>query len=75
MKFEIYCDESRPDLLCSQKPTAKYMAIGGLWLPAEDRVQFRKNIHALRDKKAEFVAAYVAGQRTIKQIRTNPLWV
>ncbi|MCH7881311.1 MAG: hypothetical protein IIB69_07005 [Proteobacteria bacterium] len=26
------------------------------------------------EKKAEFVTAFVAGQRTIKQIRTNPIW-
>ena len=50
MKFEVYCDESRPDLLCSQHPTAQYMVIGGLWLAAEDRVQAKHDIHALRDK-------------------------
>ena len=37
MKFEVYCDESRPDLLSSQKPAAQYMVIGGLWLPADQR--------------------------------------
>ena len=50
MKFEVYCDESHPDLLCSKKPTSQYMVIGGLWLPAEDRVRLKKDIHALRDK-------------------------
>jgi len=50
MKFEVYCDESRPDLLCSKHPGAQYMVIGGLWLPAEDRAQFKQDIHALRDK-------------------------
>lgn len=50
MKFEIYCDESRPDLLCSQHPTAQYMVIGGLWLPAEERARMKNDIHALRDK-------------------------
>jgi len=50
MKFEVYCDESRPDLLCSQHPTAQYMVIGGLWLPAEKRLRMKNDIHALRDK-------------------------
>ncbi|MEN8131267.1 MAG: DUF3800 domain-containing protein [Pseudomonadota bacterium] len=50
MKFEVYCDESRPDLLCSQHPTARYMVIGGLWLPTEDRIRMKHDIHALRNK-------------------------
>ncbi len=50
MKFEVYCDESRPDLLCSKHPTAQYMVIGGLWLAAEDRAQAKADIHTLRDK-------------------------
>lgn len=50
MQFEVYCDESRPDLLCAQHPMAQYMVIGGLWLPAEDRERLKKVIHALRDK-------------------------
>ncbi len=50
MRFEVYCDESRPDLLCSRRPTARYMVIGGLWLPAEERVRMKNDIHALRDK-------------------------
>lgn len=50
MKFEVYCDESRPDLLCSKHPTAQYMIIGGLWLAAEDRAQFKIDIHNLRNK-------------------------
>ena len=50
MKFEVYCDESRPDLLSSQKPEAQYMVIGGLWLPADQRDEIKKSIHALRDR-------------------------
>jgi len=50
MKFEVYCDESRPDLLSSKNPVADYMVIGGLWLPAENRGKIKKAIHALRDK-------------------------
>ena len=50
MKFEVYCDESRPDLLCSQHSTAQYMVIGGLWLPSKNRDQMKADIHALRNK-------------------------
>jgi len=50
MKFEVYCDESRPDLLCSQNPTAQYMVIGSLWLPSERRERMKMDIHALRNK-------------------------
>ncbi len=50
MKFDIYCDENRPDLLSSKKPPAKYMVIGSLWMKAEDRQIFKDQIHALRDK-------------------------
>ncbi len=50
MEFEIYCDESRPDLLCSQHPQARYMVIGGLWLPTEERDRLKRDIHALRNK-------------------------
>lgn len=50
MKFEVYCDESRPDLLSSKKPTARYMTIGGLWLPADQRERMKTEIHALRHK-------------------------
>lgn len=50
MKFEVYCDESRPDLLCAQRPTAQYMVIGGLWLPAKERQRMKLDIHSLRDK-------------------------
>lgn len=50
MKFEVYCDESRPDLICSKKPSAQYMVIGGLWLPSDERDRLKTDIHALRDK-------------------------
>ena len=31
-------------------------------------------IRIYRGNRAEFVTAFVAGQRTLRQIRTNPLW-
>jgi hypothetical protein len=50
MIFDVYCDESRPDLLSSKKPAAKYMLIGSLWMPTDCREKFKKDIHNLRDK-------------------------
>lgn len=49
-EFDIYCDESRLDLLCSKKADGHFMVIGGLWLKKEKRDEFKKEIHALRDK-------------------------
>lgn len=49
MIFDVYCDESRPDLLSSGNPQAKYMLIGSLWLPSGCREQYKKEIHHLRD--------------------------
>lgn len=50
MKFEVYCDESYPDLLSSRKSKARYMLIGSLWLKAQDREGFKQELHALRDE-------------------------
>ena len=50
MKFEVYCDESRPDLLSSSKPQARYMLIGSIWLKKEDRNNFKTQIHQLKNK-------------------------
>jgi hypothetical protein len=50
MKFEVYCDESRPDLLGSDRPQGQFMVIGSLWLPDEDRQVLKTEIHQLRDQ-------------------------
>ncbi len=50
MKFDVYCDESRPDLLSSKKPQSEFMVIGSLWLRTESRDQYKQAIHKLRDK-------------------------
>jgi hypothetical protein len=49
MKFEVYCDESRPDLFGSKRPPAAFMVIGSLWLPADHREEFKAAVHGLRD--------------------------
>lgn len=48
MNFDVYCDESGPELLCSEKPKARFLVIGSLWLPEERRHEFKQALHALR---------------------------
>jgi hypothetical protein len=50
MKFDVYCDESRPDLFTSQKPQARYVVIGSLWMQTDDRERFKLEIHELRNR-------------------------
>ncbi|HPI42789.1 MAG TPA: DUF3800 domain-containing protein [Candidatus Cloacimonas acidaminovorans] len=50
MDYDVYCDESYPDLFSSKKPKAKYLVIGSLWLCKQNRNVFKKEIHSLRDK-------------------------
>ena len=50
MKFEVYCDESHPDVFFSKKNPAKYLVIGSLWLEADVRAELKAAIHDLRDK-------------------------
>jgi hypothetical protein len=50
MEFEVYCDESRPDLLGSSKPQGQFMVLGSLWLHKEDRNTLKTAIHDLRDQ-------------------------
>ena len=50
MEFEVYCDESRPDLLGSNKPQGQFMVLGSLWLHKEDRNTLKTAIHNLRDQ-------------------------
>jgi len=50
MKFDVYCDESRPDLLASSNPQAQFMVIGSLWLPRETRDPLKSAIHELRNR-------------------------
>ncbi|MBF0308258.1 MAG: DUF3800 domain-containing protein [Magnetococcales bacterium] len=49
MDFDVYCDESRPDLLTSRNSTGRFMVIGSLWLESFRRKGAKSDIHALRD--------------------------
>jgi len=50
LKFEVYCDESYPDLLLSKKPTGKFLVIGSLWLESGIRKDLKELIHELREQ-------------------------
>ncbi|WGZ94959.1 MAG: DUF3800 domain-containing protein [Candidatus Thiothrix putei] len=50
MDFEVYCDENHPELFASQKPTAQFLMIGSLWLPASLREEIKERIWQLREK-------------------------
>lgn len=53
MKIEIYCDESRHDLLANQQIVTennRYTVIGGVWLESSIRENLKNEIKALREK-------------------------
>ena len=51
MKFDIYCDESHPDVFWSKAATrARFLVIGGLWLPTEERSAIKRAIGQLKDQ-------------------------
>lgn len=54
MNVEIYCDESRPDLLTSTDKEAVYTSIGGIWVPADQRDQVKSDIKNIRGKHQIF---------------------
>ena len=49
MKFEIYCDESQPDVFWSKSShKAKYLLLGSVWIPAERKNEIKKSVHDLK---------------------------
>ena len=49
MNFEVYCDESGLEAL-TRKDAHNYIAIGGIWMPAEFRDTFKNEINAIKEK-------------------------
>lgn len=47
MKFDVYCDESSPDLLYHREAN-KYSLIGSLWLPYDKRAEFKQSINEIK---------------------------
>ena len=48
MEIDVYCDESRQDLLTSQSPHSSSLLFGGLWVKRERRAEFNAQIRELR---------------------------
>lgn len=48
MEFDVYCDESGPELLHSQNPQSRFLVIGSLWIPRDLRNVCKVAIHELR---------------------------
>lgn len=54
MDFEVYCDESRPELFSSKNPGASFLAIGSVWLPADQKSYVKNDIKGLLKKHKLF---------------------
>lgn len=67
MHFDVYCDESYPDLFSSKNPKGRYMVIGSLWLQTENRIKYKQAIHDIRNThkmgKGEFKWNKVSNSR------------
>jgi hypothetical protein len=50
MNFDVYCDESRPDVIHSHSPNGSRLIIGSLWIPYDSRKNLKEAIHELRNK-------------------------
>lgn len=50
MNFEVYCDETLPDLFTSSKPGGRFLMIGCLWISADLRATVKNRIMELRSK-------------------------
>ena len=48
MKFEIYCDESSIEAVYTKAAQA-FAAIGGIWMPADFRDQFKEDVKAINE--------------------------
>ena len=49
MKFDVYCDESNPEVL-KDKSANKFLVLGSIWLPTEVRQQFKTDIADIKEK-------------------------
>lgn len=51
MLIDVYCDESRQDLLVNKSQINefnRYVCIGGIWVPYEKRAYLKKEINYLK---------------------------
>lgn len=51
MKFDVYCDESRPELLTTTRAIDhQFSLLGSLWLPFDQREEVKRKIKSLRSE-------------------------
>ena len=48
MKFDVYCDESNPEVL-KDKAANKFLVLGSIWLPTDSRDQLKADIKHLKE--------------------------
>jgi hypothetical protein len=48
MKFEVFCDESSPEVLWDRKAN-KFLVLGSIWIPADYRVEFKESIKKIKE--------------------------
>jgi uncharacterized protein (UPF0248 family) len=49
MKFEVYCDESSPEVLWDKKAN-KFLVLGSIWIPSDYRKEFKDSIKQIKTK-------------------------
>lgn len=49
MKFDVYCDESSPEVLWDRSAN-KYLVLGSIWMPATYREEFKTQIKEIKEK-------------------------
>lgn len=48
MKFEVFCDESSPEVLWDKKAN-KFLVLGSVWIPADYRPEFKDSIKKIKE--------------------------
>ena len=46
--IEVYCDESRPETIFGRKSDDRFMVIGGIWFPSDERKKIKNKIQYLK---------------------------
>lgn len=49
MKFEVFCDESSPEVLWDRTAN-KFLVLGSIWIPAHYRAELKTNIKIIKEK-------------------------
>lgn len=49
MKFEVYCDESSPEVL-KDRNANKFLVLGSIWIPADYREKLKSDINIIKEK-------------------------